>query len=59
MNYTKVLNNRLPYYYYKIIKNNKVKPPPSYGEYLKTEVKRDKHKRLQVIKEWYDYIYSK
>jgi hypothetical protein len=59
MHYTKILTNRIPYYYHEIIKNKTVKPPPSYGEYLKKEVKRDKNKRLKIIKEWYDYIYSK
>ena len=38
-----------------IIKNNKKKVVP-YSIYLKTELKRDKNKRIKAIKEWNDHI---
>jgi len=41
-----------------ITKNYKKKVVP-YSKYLKTEIKRDKDKRRQAIKEWYDYIQKK
>jgi len=45
--FKKIINN--------IIKNNKKKVVP-YSIYLKTELKRDKNKRIKAIKEWYDHI---
>jgi hypothetical protein len=38
-----------------ITKNYKKKIVP-YSIYLKTEIKRDKNKRRQAIKDWYDHI---
>ena len=37
---------------------NTIKKPQSYGQYLKNEPKRNKQKRLKVIKKWYDFIHN-
>lgn len=58
MKITKILNNRLPYYYHTLFKK-KIQPPLSYGQYLKKESKRNKNQRHKIIKEWYDFIYYK
>lgn len=39
-------------------KNTIKKHPQSYGSYLKNEKKRNKQKRLDVIKKWYDFIHN-
>ena len=41
---------------HKVVQSIKSRPQ-SYGEYLKSETKRNKKKRLEVIKKWYDYIH--
>ena len=33
------------------------KRPQSYGKYLQNETKRNKKKRIEVIKKWYDFIH--
>lgn len=50
---TKIINKGIEIY----IKNTIKKRPQSYGEYLKNETKRNKKKRLEVIKKWYDFIH--
>ena len=51
----KIVNKDIAFYYAKnIIK----KQPQSYGSYLKNEKKRNKQKRLNVIKKWYDFIHN-
>ena len=51
---TKIINKGVASYAINIIK----KRPQSYGEYLKNETKRNKAKRLKVIKKWYDFIHN-
>ena len=51
---TKIINKGIATYAKNIIK----KRPQSYGEYLKNETKRNKKKRLKVIKKWYDFIHN-
>ena len=58
---SRIINNRVPFYVNDILNThikNKIRPK-SYGEYLKTEKKRDKNKRIEVIKKWYNYIFEK
>jgi len=51
----KIINKDMAFYYSKnIIK----KHPQSYGSYLKNEKKRNKQKRLDAIKKWYDFIHN-
>tara|TARA_B100001121_G_C18350149_1_gene462063 strand:+ start:36 stop:230 length:195 start_codon:yes stop_codon:yes gene_type:complete len=50
---TKIINKGIESYAKNIIKR-----PQSYGEYLKNETKRNKKKRLEVIKKWYDFIHN-
>ena len=51
---TKIINKGIASY----AKNTIKKRPQSYGEYLKNETKRNKQKRLKVIKKWYDFIHN-
>ena len=51
---TKIINKGIEF----CIKNTIKKRPQSYGEYLKNETKRNKKKRLEVIKKWYDFIHN-
>tara|TARA_B100001093_G_scaffold17923_1_gene16264 strand:+ start:1903 stop:2079 length:177 start_codon:yes stop_codon:yes gene_type:complete len=51
---TKIVNNCIEF----CIKNTVKRRPQSYGEYLKNESKRNKTKRLEVIKKWYDFIHN-
>ena len=50
----KIINKDIAFYSKNIIK----KHPQSYGSYLKNEKKRNKQKRLDVIKKWYDFIHN-
>ena len=50
----KIINKNIAFYSKNIIK----KKPQSYGSYLKNEKKRNKQKRLRVIKKWYDFIHN-
>ena len=49
-----IINKNILFY----TKNKIKKRPQSYGEYLKNETKRNKAKRLKVIKKWYDFIHN-
>lgn len=51
---TKIINKGIEFY----IKNGYKKRPQSYSEYLKNETIRNKKKRLEVIKKWYDFIHN-
>ena len=51
---TKIIHKGIELY----IKNTIKKQPQSYGQYLKNEPKRNKQKRLEVIKKWYDFIHN-
>ena len=51
---TKIVNKGIELY----LRNAVKKRPQSYGEYLKNETKRNKQKRLKVIKKWYDFIHN-
>ena len=51
---TNIVNKGIELY----IKNTVKRRPQSYGEYLKNEKKRNKTKRLEVIKKWYDFIHN-
>lgn len=51
---TKIINKGIEFY----IKNTIKKRPQSYSEYLKNETKRNKKKRLEAIKKWYDFIHN-
>lgn len=50
----KIINKDIAFY----SKNTIKKHPQSYGSYLKNEKKRNKQKRLDVIKKWYDFIHN-
>ena len=50
----KIINKDIAFY----SKNTIKKYPQSYGSYLKNEKKRNKQKRLDVIKKWYDFIHN-
>lgn len=52
----KIISKNISFYAKNTVKKQ-IKRPQSYGEYLKNEPKRNKVKRLKVIKEWYDFIY--
>ena len=52
---SKIINKNISFYAKNTVKKQ-IKRPQSYGEYLKNETKRNKAKRLKVIKEWYDFI---
>ena len=50
---------KLLYFKNNLKKNIKYKTyPKSFGSYLRSETKRNKKKRLEVIKNWYDFIHS-
>lgn len=53
---SKIINKNISFYAKNTVKKQ-IKRPQSYGEYLKNETKRNKAKRLTVIKEWYDFIH--
>tara|TARA_B100000282_G_C31728619_1_gene489765 strand:- start:212 stop:400 length:189 start_codon:yes stop_codon:yes gene_type:complete len=55
---SKIINKNISFYTKNTVKKQ-IKRPQSYGEYLKNEPKRNKAKRLKVIKEWYDFIHTK
>ena len=50
---TKIINKGIASY-----AKNTIKKPQAYGQYLKNEPKRNKQKRLKVIKKWYDFIHN-
>ena len=54
---SKIINKNISFYAKNTVKKQ-IKRPQSYGEYLKNETKRNKKKRLKVIKKWYDFIHN-
>lgn len=61
MHISKITNNRIPFYVNEMLMkniNNNIRTQ-SYKEYLKTENKKEKNKRIEVVQKCYDFIFEK